>query len=135
MNINYEYIHVYEFPEERSSLIRGAGQSPYNNFTLRLKLSTDDVNYHDYLNVPPKYYAGLLMAESMGAYYNRFIRGKYQHILTPIPPISEDQESTIETRIEIEEETICDLAKAITEELINRSVTMIQDFLATVTSD
>ena len=57
-----------------SSAIRAVG---YDGHTLAVQFTTSDTIYtHD--GVPYSVYTGLMQAESMGAYYNRHIRGKYR---------------------------------------------------------
>lgn len=57
-----------------SSAIRAVG---YDGHTLAVLFwSSDPVYCHP--GVPEWVYLGLMAADSMGAYYNRFIRGRYR---------------------------------------------------------
>lgn len=56
----------------RSSAIRAVG---YDGSTLAVEFHNSGVYYHP--GVPYSVYAGLMRASSMGAYYNRHIRGRY----------------------------------------------------------
>lgn len=56
-----------------SSAIRAVG---YVDSTLTVEFHTGRV--YDHPNVPYHIYIGLMQADSMGAYYNRHIRGKYR---------------------------------------------------------
>lgn len=55
-----------------SSAIRAVG---YDGSTLTVEFHTGRV--YDHPNVPYSVYLGLMQADSMGAFYNRHIRGKY----------------------------------------------------------
>lgn len=57
-----------------SSSIRGVGWSANHLF---VQFHTRDEIY-DHPGVPYSVYAGLMNASSMGAYYNRYIRGRYR---------------------------------------------------------
>lgn len=57
-----------------SSSIRAVG---YNGSTLAVLFHTSDTVY-EHPGVPLSVFLGLMRAESMGAYYNRFIRGRYR---------------------------------------------------------
>lgn len=57
-----------------SSAIRAVG---YNGFTLAVLFHTSDTVY-EHPGVPLSVFLGLMWAESMGAYYNQHIRGKYK---------------------------------------------------------
>jgi len=57
-----------------SSSIRAVG---YDGYTLAVQFHTSDTIY-DHPGVPYSIYQGLMQASSMGAYYNRHIRGKYR---------------------------------------------------------
>jgi len=57
-----------------SSSIRSVG---YDGFTLAVQFHSSDTIY-DHPGVPFAVYIGLMQASSMGAYYNRYIRGKYR---------------------------------------------------------
>jgi len=57
-----------------SSSIRAVG---YEGATLSVQFHTSDTVY-DHPNVPYHVYLGLMNADSMGAYYNRHIRGRYK---------------------------------------------------------
>jgi len=57
-----------------SSAIRAVG---YDGHTLSVQFHTSDTVY-DHPNVPYSVYWELMNASSMGAYYNRYIRGKYK---------------------------------------------------------
>ena len=57
-----------------SSAIRAVG---YDGHTLAVVFTTSDTVYTHH-GVPYSVYAGLMQAESMGAYYNRYIRGRYR---------------------------------------------------------
>ena len=127
--IDLNYIYVYEFGPEDSDLIRGVGYNPYNG-TLRLKLAGNDIEYYDYRDVPARYHAGLIEADSMGGYYNRFIKNRYEMVKTPIPA-----NDNVDVRIVAEEDTLCQLSKAIVNEWFNTAIDMVQDFLANITSD
>lgn len=56
-----------------SSAIRAVG---YNGSTLTVEFHSGRV--YDHPGVPYSIYVGLMGASSMGAYYNRYIRGKYK---------------------------------------------------------
>ena len=56
-----------------SSSIRAVG---YDGNHLFVQFHTSDTIYTHY-RVPYSVYAGLMQAASMGAYYNRHIRGRY----------------------------------------------------------
>lgn len=58
----------------RSSSIRAVG---FNGNTLAVLFHTSDTVYEHH-GVPFSVYLGLMHAGSMGAYYNRHIRGKYR---------------------------------------------------------
>ncbi len=49
----------------------------YDGYHLLVQFHTSDTIYTHY-GVPYSVYAGLMQASSMGAYYNRYIRGKYR---------------------------------------------------------
>jgi KTSC domain len=57
-----------------SSAIAAIG---YENGTLAVLFHTSDTVYIHH-GVPYTVYAGLMHAASMGAFYNRFIRGRYR---------------------------------------------------------
>jgi hypothetical protein len=57
-----------------SSAIRAVG---YDGHTLGVLFVTSDTIYYHH-GVPYSVYVGLMHASSMGAYYNRHVRGKYQ---------------------------------------------------------
>jgi len=57
-----------------SSAIRAVG---YDGYTLAVLFRTSDTVY-THPGVPPWIFAALMDASSMGAYYNRHIRGKYK---------------------------------------------------------
>jgi len=61
-----------------STLIAGVGYEA--NSTL-LHLELRDGSLYRYFGVPVEVYEGLLAAESKGAYFNRRIRGSFQHAL------------------------------------------------------
>jgi hypothetical protein len=56
-----------------SSAIRAVG---YDGSTLTVEFHSGRV--YDHPHVPYSVYAGLMQASSKGAYYNRYIRGKYR---------------------------------------------------------
>jgi hypothetical protein len=56
-----------------SSAIRAVG---YDGYTLTVEFLTGRI--YDHPGVPYSVYAGLMNASSMGAYYNRYIRGRYR---------------------------------------------------------
>lgn len=56
-----------------SSAIRAVG---YDGSTLTVEFHTGRA--YDHPNVPYHVYLGLMQASSMGAYYSRYIRGKYR---------------------------------------------------------
>lgn len=56
-----------------SSAIRAVG---YDGHTLTVEFHSGRV--YDHPGVPYSVYAGLMQAASKGAYYNRFIRGRYR---------------------------------------------------------
>jgi hypothetical protein len=56
-----------------SSAIRTVG---YDGYTLTVEFHTGRI--YDHPGVPYSVYAGLINASSMGAYYNRYIRGRYR---------------------------------------------------------
>ena len=49
----------------------------YDGYTLAVQFHTSDTVYEHH-GVPYSVYLGLMQASSMGAYYNRHIRGKYR---------------------------------------------------------
>ena len=55
-----------------SSAIRAVG---YDGYTLTVEFHTGRI--YDHPGVPYSVYAGLMRASSIGAYYNRHIRGRY----------------------------------------------------------
>lgn len=57
-----------------SSAIRAVG---YDGHTLAVQFTTSNTVYTHH-GVPYSVYAGLMQASSMGAYYNRYIRGRYR---------------------------------------------------------
>jgi hypothetical protein len=57
-----------------SSAIRAVG---YDGDTLAVQFHTSDTIYCHH-GVPYSVYVGLMHASSMGAYYNQYIRGRYQ---------------------------------------------------------
>ena len=57
-----------------SSSIRAVG---YDGYYLYVQFHDSDTIY-SHPGVPFSVYAGLMQASSMGAYYNRHIRGKYK---------------------------------------------------------
>jgi hypothetical protein len=57
-----------------SSAIRAVG---YDGDMLAVQFHTSDTIYCHH-GVPPSVYIGLMQASSMGAYYNRHLRGKYR---------------------------------------------------------
>ena len=57
-----------------SSAIAAIG---YDGNTLAVQFHTSDTIYCHH-GVPYSIYVGLMQSESMGAYYNRHIRGKYR---------------------------------------------------------
>ena len=126
-----EEIVVYEYNEGESTLIRGIGYNPHTG-KLRLKLASNTIEYYDYLAVPARVYGGLIEANSLGGYYNRFIKNNtnYPSVKTPIPA-----NDNVDVRIVAEEDTLCQLSKAIVNEWFNTAIDMVQDFLATITSD
>ena len=57
-----------------SSSIRAVG---YDGYHLFVQFHTSDTIY-THPRVPHSLYASFMQADSMGAYYNRYIRGKYK---------------------------------------------------------
>jgi hypothetical protein len=57
-----------------SSAIQAVG---YDGYTLAVLFHTSDTVY-EHPGVPYSVYLGLMQAASMGAYYNRYIRGHYK---------------------------------------------------------
>jgi KTSC domain len=57
-----------------SSSIRAVG---YDGSRLFVQFHTSSTIYTHY-GVPYSVYEGLIQADSMGAFYNRFIRGRYR---------------------------------------------------------
>jgi len=57
-----------------SSSIQAVG---YDGYTLAVLFHTSDTVY-EHPGVPYSVYLGLMKASSMGAYYNRHIRGRYK---------------------------------------------------------
>jgi len=55
-----------------SSAIRAVG---YDGYTLTVEFHSGRI--YDHPGVPYSIYVGFMNAESMGAYYNRYIRGRY----------------------------------------------------------
>ena len=56
-----------------SSAIRAVG---YDGYTLDVQFHTGKV--YSLPGVPEYHYTGLMSASSMGAYFNRYLRGKYK---------------------------------------------------------
>jgi hypothetical protein len=56
-----------------SSAIRAVG---YDGYTLSVEFHTGRT--YDHPGVPYQVYRELMTASSMGAYYNRYIRGRYR---------------------------------------------------------
>jgi len=56
-----------------SSAIAAVG---YDGYTLSVQFTTSDTVY-DHPGVPYSVYMDFMTAASMGAYYNRYIRGRY----------------------------------------------------------
>jgi len=56
-----------------SSAIRAIG---YDGYTLTVEFHNSGV--YDHPGVPYEVYEGLMAASSKGAYYNRYIRGRYR---------------------------------------------------------
>jgi len=56
-----------------SSAIASIG---YDGYTLAVEFHNSRV--YDHPGVPYEVYAGLMAASSKGAYYNRYIRGRYR---------------------------------------------------------
>jgi hypothetical protein len=56
-----------------SSCIRAVG---YDGYTLAVEFHSGKT--YDHPGVPYSVYASLMNAASMGAYYNRYIRGRYR---------------------------------------------------------
>jgi len=56
-----------------STAIRAVG---YDGYTLTVEFPTGRVYNHP--GVPVSVYRGLMNAGSQGAYYNRYLRGRYQ---------------------------------------------------------
>jgi len=56
-----------------SSAIRAVG---YDGYTLTVEFHTGRI--YDHPGVPYSVFAGLMNASSLGAYYNRYIRGRYK---------------------------------------------------------
>jgi hypothetical protein len=61
------------FPVDSSSL----AYVGFENGVLVVVFHTSSTTYHHY-GVPYSVFAGLMNASSMGAYYNRYIRGRYR---------------------------------------------------------
>ena len=57
-----------------SSSIRAVG---YDGYTLAVQFHSSDMVY-EHPGVPYSVFLGLMHADSMGAYYNRHIRGRYK---------------------------------------------------------
>ena len=57
-----------------STAIRAVG---YDGHTLAVQFTTSDTVYLHH-GVPYSVYAGLMQAESMGAFYSAYIRGRYR---------------------------------------------------------
>jgi hypothetical protein len=55
-------------------LIRAVG---YDGYHLLVRFHSSDTIYTHY-GVPSSVYVGLMQSDSMGAFYNRYIRGKYK---------------------------------------------------------
>ncbi|MGD1090020.1 MAG: KTSC domain-containing protein [Verrucomicrobiota bacterium] len=64
--------YYVEMISVNSSAIRAVG---YDGYTLTVEFHTGRI--YDHPNVPYSVYVGLMHASSMGAYYNRYIRGRY----------------------------------------------------------
>ena len=56
-----------------SSAIRAVG---YDGYTLPAEFHTGRI--YDHPGVPPSVYREFMRASSMGAYYSRYIRGRYR---------------------------------------------------------
>ena len=66
--------HYTEMIAVNSSAIRAVG---YDGHTLAVQFHTSDTTYCHH-GVPYSLYAEFMRAASMGAFYNWYIRGKYQ---------------------------------------------------------
>ena len=66
--------HYAQMIEVESSAIRAVG---YDGHTLSVQFHTSETIY-DHHGVPHSLYVALMQAASMGAFYNHYIRGKYQ---------------------------------------------------------
>jgi hypothetical protein len=64
--------YYVEMISVNSSAIRAVG---YDGYTLTVEFHTGRI--YDHPKVPYSVYVGLMHASSMGAYYNRYIRGRY----------------------------------------------------------
>lgn len=67
-----------DFLSVNSTLIAGVG---YDANSTLLHLEFQDGSLYRYFGVPVEVYEGLLAAHSKGAYFNRRIRGSFQHSL------------------------------------------------------
>ncbi|HDS1733336.1 TPA: KTSC domain-containing protein [Pseudomonas putida] len=59
----------------RSSAITAVG---YDADTRRMKIAFKQGRTYDFCGVPPEVHRGLMSAGSVGAYYDRVIRDRYQ---------------------------------------------------------
>ncbi|WP_457809473.1 KTSC domain-containing protein [Kushneria sp. EE4] len=59
----------------RSSAIKAVG---YDAATRRMKITFQQGRTYDFCNVPNEVYQGLISASSVGSYYDRVIRDRYQ---------------------------------------------------------
>lgn len=59
----------------RSSAIEAVGYDPD---TRRMRISFKQGRTYDFCGVPPDVYQGLMSAGSIGSYYDRIIRDRYQ---------------------------------------------------------
>jgi KTSC domain len=124
-------ILIQEFTEEDSSLIRGVGYGCFsredNKGILRIRFATNPNYYYDYIGVTPERYAGLLVANSMGSYYNRYIlkNPNYYCTKTPIP--------TQDNKLMSNEDIIDQVAERVVDKVYDHLTGLAQDFLSFLT--
>ena len=68
-------VEVMQMVPVRSSAITAVGYDPD---TRRMRIAFKQGRTYDFCGVPPEIHRGLMSAGSVGAYYDRVIRDRYQ---------------------------------------------------------
>lgn len=71
----YEGVEVMQMVPVRSSAIAAVG---YDSATRRMKIAFKQGRTYDFCGVPLEVHQGLMNASSIGSYYDRVIRDRYQ---------------------------------------------------------